>query len=87
MVLVLLVQIDGQVDPVSRRRNLIFTIVPNIFPIVAEKHLDHVPIPQSPARPVLLRRQEKIQRVIGADEKEIDVCIGPERFYFSLYFG
>src|SRR5439155_15310009 len=40
------IQVDGQIDPVACRRDLEFAIVLDVGPIVSQKELDHVAVPQ-----------------------------------------
>jgi len=80
------VQIDREIDPVACRRYFKLAIVANIGPIVAEEHLDHVPVPEAYARSIVFGWDEQVQDDVVAAKQEIDIAVGPESPYLSLRF-
>ena len=81
------IQIDREIDPIACWRYFKLAIVANVGPIVAEKHLDHVLVPEAYMWSIVVGRQKQIQNGVGAAKQQIDIGIGPERSYFSLRFG
>ena len=61
LIVAFVIQVDGQIDPVARGRDLEFAVVADILPIVAQEHLHHVAVPKLVARAAALRGQEQIQ--------------------------
>src|ERR1700745_837487 len=41
MVIILVIEIDSEIDPIGRRSDFEFTIVPYVGPVVTEKHFDY----------------------------------------------
>ena len=80
-------QVDVQIDPVAGWRDLELAIVLDIGPIVAQKKLDHVAVPQFEAVFAVIRGQPQIQLVIGRDEQEIQIGVGPKRADLGFEFG
>jgi hypothetical protein len=58
--------------------------VADIRPIVTEKHLYYVPVPQSNMLFAVISRQEQIQFRVRTLEKKIKVLVRPESLYRSL---
>ena len=68
MVIVLVVEINRQVYPITRRGNLKFAVMTNIGPIVPKEHLDYVSVPKADMLLAVIGRQEQIQNRIRALE-------------------
>src|SRR5712664_3064652 len=86
-VVFLVIEINGQVDPVAGRGNLELTVVVDVCPIVAQKELNHVTVPELEAIFAGIRGEPEIQLVIRRDEQEIQIGVGPEGAHLSLEFG
>src|ERR1017187_10467794 len=50
LVVALVVEVDGQIDPIARGGDLEFAIVADVCPVVSQEHLDHIAIPELVAR-------------------------------------
>src|ERR1022692_3153866 len=83
LVVALVVEVDGQIDPIARGGDLEFAIVADVCPVVSQEHLDHVAIPELVARAAAQRGQEDIQLTVRTTEEQIEMRAGPERSHLS----
>jgi hypothetical protein len=75
-----MIEIDSQVDPIARRRDFEFAVMPDVPPIVAQKHFNYIAVPQSNVRRRVVRGQEQVQLTVWATKKKIEIASRPERF-------
>src|SRR5262249_28406244 len=78
------VAIDRKVNPITSWSDFELAIMPNVVPIVAEEHLDHVAVPETSPRLIVLSRLEDVQAAIGTDEQQIEIGVAPEASDFGF---
>ena len=66
------IQVDRQVDPFSGRSHLKLAIVPDVLPVVAQKDLDDIAVPELVSVVAVRSRLEAIQRSVRTHEQQID---------------
>lgn len=80
------VEIDRQIDPISRGRDFKLPVVSDIFPAITHEHFHDVSIPQVHPRLCVICGLENIQLRIRAAEKYVKVGVGPKGFDGCLGF-
>src|SRR5580700_7075586 len=61
VVVALMIEINGQIDPVAGRCDLKLAVMPDVCPIVTQEHFHDVAIPKSDARKGMIRRGKQVQ--------------------------
>src|SRR6185312_10060180 len=78
------VEIDGEIDPVAGGSDFEFAIVADVLPVVSKEEFDDVFVPELEAVFAVVGRLPEIENFVGRDEEEIEVGVGPETANFGL---
>ena len=81
------IEIDGEIDPVAGGSDFEFAIVADVLPVVAEEKFDDVFVPELEAIFAVVGRLPEIENFVRRDEEKIEIGVGPEAADFGFEFG